>query len=190
MKWAVCGELVHLKFFLRKYQMKKVSCPHYLNMLMKLSKHGISYSLKRDPRSISKITFYANLSVSPIDIKLQFLQRIAVSLQNSKIILQSHPTEVIQAKVLVTWITNSIVFEKLSKLCINRANSQIGIKCDFRDWPRITFEAVADAMFAWFHSSFQIMGAWYFFLQLVFPQKKNWDEPVHHKQLISSVWKL
>ena len=69
---------------------------------MKLSKHGISYSVKRDPRSISKITFYANLSFSPIDIKLQFLQRIAVSLQNSKIILQSHPTEVIQAKVLVT----------------------------------------------------------------------------------------
>ena len=42
-------------------------------------------------------------------------------------------------------------FEKLSKLCINRANSQIGKKCDFRDRPRITFEAVADAMFAQFH---------------------------------------
>ena len=46
--------------------MKKVSSPHYLKILMKLSKHGISYSLKRDPRSISKITFYANLRVSPI----------------------------------------------------------------------------------------------------------------------------
>ena len=45
-------------------------------------------------------------------------------------------------------------FEKLSKLCINRANSIIGIKCDFRDWPRITLEAVADAFF-----------------HLVFPQK-------------------
>ena len=42
-------------------------------------------------------------------------------------------------------------FEKLSNLCTNRANSQIGIKCDFRDWPRITFEAVADDMFASFH---------------------------------------
>ena len=28
------------------------------------------------------------------------------------------------------------------------ANTQIGIKCDFRDWPSITFEAVADAFFA------------------------------------------
>ena len=50
--------------------MKKVSSPRCLKILMKLSKHGISYSLKRDPSSISKITFYANLSVSPIDIKL------------------------------------------------------------------------------------------------------------------------
>ena len=65
-----------------------------------------------------------------------------------KIIQQSHPTDLIQAKPLLTWITNSIFFEKLSKLCTNRANSQIGIKCDFRDWPRIMFEAVADAMFA------------------------------------------
>ena len=50
--------------------MKKVSSPHYLKILMKLIKHGISYNLKRDPSPISKITFYANLSVSPIDIKL------------------------------------------------------------------------------------------------------------------------
>ena len=35
-----------------------------------------------------------------------------------------------------------------SKLNIHRANTQIGTKCDFRDRPRITFEAVADAMFA------------------------------------------
>ena len=55
--------------------MKKVSSPHYLKILMKLSKHGISYSLKRNPRSISKITFCANLSVSSIDIELKFLQR-------------------------------------------------------------------------------------------------------------------
>ena len=47
---------------------KKVSSPHYLKILIKLSKHGISYSLKRDPRSISKITFYAILSVSPIEL--------------------------------------------------------------------------------------------------------------------------
>ena len=34
------------------------------------SKHGISYSLKRNTRSISKITFCSKLSVSPIDIEL------------------------------------------------------------------------------------------------------------------------
>ena len=49
---------------------KKVSSPHYFKILMKLSNHGIRYSLKRDPRSISKITFYANLSVSPISMEL------------------------------------------------------------------------------------------------------------------------
>ena len=37
---------------------------------------------------------------------------------------------------------------KKLKLNINWANTQIGTKCDFRDRPRITFEAVADAMFA------------------------------------------
>ena len=48
--------------------MKKIASPHYLKISMKLSKHGISYSLKRDLRLISKITFCANLSVCPIDI--------------------------------------------------------------------------------------------------------------------------
>ena len=40
---------------------------------------------------------------------------------------------------------------KKLKLNINWDNTQIGTKCDFRDRPRITFEAVADAMFAQFH---------------------------------------
>ena len=39
-------------------------------------------------------------------------------------------------------------FVKKLKLNINWANTQIGTKCDFRDRPRITFEAVADAVFA------------------------------------------
>ena len=33
------------------------------------------------------------------------------------------------------------------------------------------------------------MWGWYFFSFGIFT-KNNWDEPVHHKQLISSVWKL
>ena len=36
---------------------------------------------------------------------------------------------------------------KKLKLNICRANTQIGIKCDFRDWTRIMFEVVANAMF-------------------------------------------
>ena len=42
---------------------KKVSFFHYHQILMKLSEHCISYSLKCDLRSISKITFYANLII-------------------------------------------------------------------------------------------------------------------------------
>ena len=42
-------------FFWRNTKWKKVSCSHYVKIWMKLSKHGISYSLKHDPRSISKI---------------------------------------------------------------------------------------------------------------------------------------
>ena len=55
-----------------------------------------------------------------------------------KIIQQSHPTDLNQAKVLLTLIKGHF-FERLSKLCINWANSQIGKKCDFRNWPHITF---------------------------------------------------
>ena len=66
--------------------------------------HGLSYSFKRDSRSISKITFYANWRVSPTDTEI-----------------------------------------------------------------------------------------WEFFKQkllFVIFTKKSWSEPVHHKQFISSVWKL
>ena len=65
------------KFFWGNTKWKKVSSPHYLKSLMKLSKHGITYSLKCSPRSISKITFCANLSVSPIDIELYFFKELA-----------------------------------------------------------------------------------------------------------------
>ena len=54
-------------FFCENTKWKKISSPHYLKISSKLSKHGLSYSLKRDPRSISKITFCANSSVNPID---------------------------------------------------------------------------------------------------------------------------
>ena len=69
------NELFVMNWFISKNfwgnrKWKKVLSPHYLKILMKLSKNSISYSLKHDPRSIPKITFYANLRVSPIDTKL------------------------------------------------------------------------------------------------------------------------
>ncbi len=70
MKWAICGELVHLHFFCENTKWKKGSSPHYLKMIIKLSTHGLSYSLKHDPRSIYKKPFYANLRVSPIHTEL------------------------------------------------------------------------------------------------------------------------
>ena len=57
-------------FFSGNTKRKKVSSPHYLKNLMKLSKLGISYSLKHDSRTISKMTLYANLRSSPIDTEL------------------------------------------------------------------------------------------------------------------------
>ena len=36
-----------------------------------------------------------------------------------KIIWQIHPTDLIQAKVLLIWLSNNIFIEKISKLCIN-----------------------------------------------------------------------
>ena len=72
------------KLFWGNKKWKKASSPHYLKILMKLSKHGISYSLQRDSRLISKITFYANLRVSPIDTELwYFFKRMLFVIQVS-----------------------------------------------------------------------------------------------------------
>ena len=71
------NELFVVNWFISKIfggntKWKKVSSPHYLESLMKLSEPGISYSLKRDPRSISEITFYANLRISPIGTEIWY----------------------------------------------------------------------------------------------------------------------
>ena len=80
-------------------------------------------------------------------------------------------------------------FEKNKALYQKDLTLKIGTKCDFRDWPGITFEAVVEAMFAQFDYNFQIMWVWYFLFVWYF-HKKNRGEPVHQKQFISSVWKL
>ena len=78
------NELLVVNWFISKFvwgntEWKKVSSLHYLKILMKLSKKGISYSLKRDRRSISKITFYANLSVSPLISSFDFFKELHYS---------------------------------------------------------------------------------------------------------------
>ena len=122
---------------------KKVSSPHYLKMLMKLSKRGISYSLKRDLRSISKITFYGNWRVSSTNTEFDnFFKKRLFVIQISIILA---------LLMSVGWV--ALIFQRwCSSLKRHkvRANTQIGTKCDFRDWPRTTFGAVAEAIFAWF----------------------------------------
>ena len=44
-------------FFCDNTKWKVVTSPHYLKILLKSTKHGLSYNLKRDWKSISKITF-------------------------------------------------------------------------------------------------------------------------------------
>ena len=107
------------KMFWGNTKWKKVSSPHYLKILMKLSKHGISYSLKHWSLIIfqTKCCLYSSQQYLDLnEVSWNIFFNFASSL-------------------------------KKLKLNINRANTQIGIKCDFRDWTRITFEVVANAMF-------------------------------------------
>ena len=132
-------------FFCKNTKWKKVSYPHYLKIVIKLSKHGLSYSLKCDPRPISKITFCANLSVKSF---IFFSKNCIIfpKLKDYQVNLSNWPHS-------DQWIADlnnkqQFLFEKFSNLCINMANSPIGINSDFRDWPRMTFETVAEAIFA------------------------------------------
>ena len=64
-------------------------------------------------------------------------------------------------------------FEKNKALYQKDLTLKIGTKCDFRDWPGITFEAVVEAMFAQFDYNFQIMWVWYFLFVWYFHKKKS-----------------
>ena len=75
-------------FFCETTKWKTVLFPQCQKILIKLSKHGLSYSLKHNLRSISKITFYANWRVSPIDIEIWelFKQKLLFVIQISIIL--------------------------------------------------------------------------------------------------------
>ena len=96
-------------FFCENTRWKLVSSPHNLKILIKSTKHNLSYSLKCDLRSISKITFVSPFVAEPWEF---FLPKNAISSSNhyylgeiKKII---HPNALIQAKIFLIWITNSI----------------------------------------------------------------------------------
>ena len=138
-----------MNFFCENTKWKKVSYQNYLKIVIKLSKHGLSYSLKCDPRSISKITLFADLSVKSYWYGALFFSKNCIIFPKLKD-YQANPSNWPHSDQYIADLNNKqqFLFEKFSNLCINRANFLIGIKCDFRDWPRITFETVAEAMFA------------------------------------------
>ena len=149
MKWTLFGELDNLNFFLWNYKMKKVLYRHYLKIVIKFSKYGLSYSLKSDQRSIFKITHCANSSVKSYWYRALSFSKNCIIFPKLKD-YQANPSNWPHSDQYIADLNNKqqFLFEKFSNLCINRANSPIGMKCDFRDWPRITFEIVAEAMFA------------------------------------------
>ena len=125
-------------FFWENTKWKKVSYPHYLKIVIKLSKHGLSYSLKRDLRSISKITFCANSSVKSYWYRALFFSKNCIFFPRLKD-CQANPSNSPHSDQCIAAV---FVWKVLKSLY------PIGIKCDFRDWPRITFDTIAEAMFA------------------------------------------
>ena len=74
-------------FFCNNTKWKVVSFPHYLKILLKSTKHGLSYSLKRDWKSISKITFVGGFVLALlIQNSNNFSQKLMSVIQNSIIL--------------------------------------------------------------------------------------------------------
>ena len=143
-------------FFCENTKWKIVFSPHYLKILIKSTNHGLSYSLKRDWKSISKITFVSGFV-------------LALLIQNSNNFSQKL-LFVFQISIILAWVRSDgwTIFlfyqdnadlnkkcsfcEKFPKFCINKAHTkQLRYKCNFRDCLLITFEAVAEAIFGWFY---------------------------------------
>ena len=115
-----------------KYQIKNSTIPTLFKNFDQIS------------QTWSKVNLWNHIFVPIEALPLSICIYRALSFAKNALSLQIHPTE------LLLFEQQTTVFEKYSKLYINRANSQIGQKCDFRYLPRITFEAVAEAMFGQF----------------------------------------
>ena len=76
-------------FFCDNTKWKVVTSPHYLKILLKSTKHGLSYNLKRDWKSISKITFVGGFVLALViqnlknfSQKQHFLIQICIIFEN------------------------------------------------------------------------------------------------------------
>ena len=119
---------------------KIVSSPHYLKILIKSTKHDLSYSLERDRKSISKITFVPGFVLALLIQNFNmFSQKL---LFRTKISIILAWIRSVRWTIFLFYQDNADLNQKqqfceeLSKLCINRAIT------NFTDWPQIMFEAV------------------------------------------------
>ena len=139
------------QFFCEDIKGKIVSSPHYLKFLIQLpnqtwpSATASNLIWGQSPKS----NFVPNLSVKSYWYRALMFSKNCIIFAKLKDYL-ANSSNWPHSDQYIADLNNKqqFLFEKFSNLCINRANSPIGIKCDFRDWPRMTFETVAEAIFA------------------------------------------
>ena len=133
-------------FFCDNTKWEVVSFPHYLKILFKSTKHGLSYSLKCDWKSIFKITFVGGivlalmiLNLKKFSQKLHFFQSNLHYLGKNKNMV--HPSDLIQAKIMLVWITNISFCENVLEFGINKANTKpptnVNLEIDFQSRSRL-----------------------------------------------------
>ena len=115
------------------------SSPYHLKILIKSTKIGLSYRLKRDQRSISKMKFVPCFLLALLMQNLEnFSQKLLFVIQISIILTWIRPDgwkySYVTKKIQI-WIKRCSFCEKFSKFCINRANTRQGtnmiIEIDF-----------------------------------------------------------
>ena len=132
------------KYFALKIKFLLVSYPHFLKISFKLTKCGLSYSLKCDLRPVSEFTqvwtiLSWNLEAANDRLKIQ-LGTISLFKNIEFPVYQWQPPKSILEAVNDT----------------NGHNL-----CTFWEWLRIMFEAIAEATIELFEWSFQKIWVWY-----------------------------
>ena len=143
MKWAVFGELVHLSYFLWKYQMKVSIMPtlsenfNQINQTLPLLQPQTWFETNLE-NHICALFLLALLmqNFDNFSKNCYFLFKVALSLQKKK---SFYPNNLFQAKIMQILITNSSFCEKLTSFCINKDNTKPGtnviLEIDF--WSRL-----------------------------------------------------